>query len=99
MIIAVPCVAVAKRFQIQFKGIAVGGFGYCFINIPFQNISVGETSAFVNPVIFLPIAFKFARCENGLSIFTANLIRDFTELVMVGNMVFKLSACSERYRI
>ena len=98
-VIAVSGVAVAERFQIQFKGFAVGGFGYCFVNISLQYISVGEAATFVNPIILLSAAVKFALCKNRLPMFTANLIGNLTELVMVGDMVFKLPAGLKGYGI
>ena len=51
------------------------------------------------PIIFLSIACEFTRRQYAFSSLQANCVGNLSQLVMVGNMVFKLPPGTKRYRI
>ena len=53
---------------------------------------MSDTTVFLCPIFLLATAFELTLREHTLSTFFTNKVRYFSELVVVGNVVFKLSS-------
>ena len=50
-------------------------------------------------VVFDGVVVERLLFNHGFAVFTTDLVGNLTQLVMVGNVIFKLSPCAERYTI
>lgn len=69
------------------------------LHIPFQHFTVGQLAAFLHPVRTLVTAIEACVLQNGFAQIPAYLIRDFSQPVVVGNMILELAPGAEGNKI
>ena len=91
---------VSECIELTFKFSWAGRKGQTVFHILPQIVSVGFLAGLVDPVLFLlALGVEIAAFEDGQLVFPADLIGDFSQLLVVADFVFELCAVLEGHRI